>query len=87
VFGFVAIGTGGIKPNICNFGADQYDVSIPQEASDQETFFSYFYWMINLGSAVAFGYLTTLATSGGGAIPKDYGYAYQHYWCRHAGLL
>jgi peptide/histidine transporter 3/4 len=74
VFGLVAIGTGGIKPNISNFGADQYDVTIPREAREQETFFSYFYWMINIGAAVAYGYLVTLATSGSGAIPQEYGY-------------
>ena len=30
--------------------------------------------MINVGAAVAYGYLTTLATSGSGAIPKEYGF-------------
>lgn len=29
VFGLVALGTGGIKPNISNFGADQFDITKP----------------------------------------------------------
>ena len=74
VFGLVALATGGIKPNVNNFGADQYDITIPGEAAEQEKFFSYFYWSINIGAAVAYGYLTTLATSGSGAIPQEYGF-------------
>ena len=27
-FVFVALGTGAIKPNVMNFGADQYDVQV-----------------------------------------------------------
>lgn len=74
VMGLVPMGTAGIKANISNFGADQYDTSDPDQAAAQEKFFSWFYFSINLGSAVAYGYLTTLATSGGPGIPKQYGY-------------
>merc|ERR1719424_209667 len=70
----VPIGTAGIKANISNFGADQYDTSDPAQAAAQEKFFSWFYMAINLGSAVAYGYLTTLGSSGGLGIPKVYGY-------------
>jgi len=70
----VPIGTAGIKANISNFGADQYDTSDPEQAAAQEKFFSWFYLSINLGSAVAYGYLTTLAASGGLGIPKQNGY-------------
>lgn len=70
----VPIGTAGIKANISNFGADQYDTSDPQQAAAQEKFFSWFYFAINLGSAVAYGYLTTLGSNGGLGIPKQYGY-------------
>lgn len=47
---FMALGAGGMKPNISNFGGDQYDVRIPKEKADQEKFFSYFYMMINVGA-------------------------------------
>lgn len=70
----VPMGTAGIKANISNFGADQYDTSDPEQAVAQEKFFSWFYFAINLGSAVAYGYLTTLGTNGGLGIPKKYGY-------------
>merc|ERR1719162_2875365 len=70
----VPIGTAGIKANISNFGADQYDTSDPVQAAAQEKFFSWFYFSINLGSAVAYGYLTTLGSNGGLGIPKQYGY-------------
>merc|ERR1719311_1477328 len=74
VMGLVPMGTAGIKANISNFGADQYDTSDPEQAAAQEKFFSWFYFAINLGSAVAYGYLTTLGSNGGLGIPKKYGY-------------
>uniref|UniRef100_A0A7S0AG66 Uncharacterized protein n=1 Tax=Pyrodinium bahamense TaxID=73915 RepID=A0A7S0AG66_9DINO len=71
---FVPIGTAGIKANISNFGADQYDTSDPAQAAAQEKFFSWFYLSINIGSAVAYGYLTTMGSNGGLGVPKSYGY-------------
>lgn len=59
---FVAVGTGAIKPNVMNFGASQYDADDPEEEQQQKAFFSYFYLMINVGSAVAYVYLVNLAT-------------------------
>ncbi|XP_070544234.1 solute carrier family 15 member 4-like [Ptychodera flava] len=47
----VAIGTGGIKSNVGPFGAQQTE-DLGQSAV--QTFFSWFYWFINVGSAVAF---------------------------------
>jgi len=70
----VPLGTAGIKANISNFGADQYDVSDPEQAEAQEKFFSWFYLSINLGSAVSYGYLTTLGSNGGLGVPKSHGY-------------
>lgn len=70
----VPMGTAGIKANISNFGADQYDTSIPEQAAAQEKFFAWFYFAINLGSAVAYGYLTTLGSNGGLGVPQKYGY-------------
>jgi len=67
-------GTAGIKANISNFGADQYDVSDPAQAAAQETFFQWFYVSINCGAFLAFGCLTTLSTNGGLGVPKEFGY-------------
>jgi dipeptide/tripeptide permease len=74
IMGLVPIGTAGIKANISNFGADQYDANDPEQLAAREKFFSWFYLAINLGSAVAYGGLTTVAASGGVGIPKQYGY-------------
>jgi hypothetical protein len=66
-----SVSLAGIKPNVSNLGGDQFDVSDPQEAKDQEQFFSYFYLMINVGAGISYGYLTTLAQNGAPpTIPK-----------------
>jgi len=71
----VSLGTGGIKPNVCTFGADQIDPSKPKAESMREAFFMYFYLTINVGAAVALGFLATVATNGlGSFIPQEDGY-------------
>eukprot|EP00928_Gymnodinium_smaydae_P026603 TRINITY_DN20833_c0_g1_i1.p1 TRINITY_DN20833_c0_g1~~TRINITY_DN20833_c0_g1_i1.p1 ORF type:complete len:625 (+),score=74.99 TRINITY_DN20833_c0_g1_i1:82-1956(+) len=68
-FGGLAIGSGGIKPNVPNFGADQV------EKEDRQSFFSYFYMMINLGSAVALGFMPLLiSNSESFGISQGWGY-------------
>jgi len=74
VMALIPIGTAGIKANISNFGADQFDTSDPAQKDAQEKFFSWFYLAINLGSAVAYGCLTTVGANGGFGVPKLYGY-------------
>lgn len=69
----IAVGTGGIKPIVCNFGADQ----IVGEGMDKakERFFSYFYWTINIGAGVGLALMTTVATAPENfGIAQDYGY-------------
>ncbi|KAF2360867.1 Proton-dependent oligopeptide transporter family [Trinorchestia longiramus] len=53
IFGLVliAIGTGGIKPCVSAFGGDQF--ILPQQAKQLGTFFSIFYFSINLGSLLS----------------------------------
>eukprot|EP00462_Mataza_sp_D1_P018959 CAMPEP_0175132628 /NCGR_PEP_ID=MMETSP0087-20121206/7173_1 /TAXON_ID=136419 /ORGANISM="Unknown Unknown, Strain D1" /LENGTH=505 /DNA_ID=CAMNT_0016414989 /DNA_START=189 /DNA_END=1706 /DNA_ORIENTATION=- len=50
----VALGTGGIKPNVSTFGADQFDDQNPVEAAQKEGFFNWFYFSINVGAFVSF---------------------------------
>lgn len=71
----VAVGTGGIKPLVCNFGADQIQGEGVEKT--KERFFSLFYWMINIGAAIGLGVMTTLATS-----PETFGVAagYGYFW-------
>ncbi|XP_071808235.1 solute carrier family 15 member 4-like [Asterias amurensis] len=47
----IAIGTGGIKSNVGPFGAQQLD-DLGEGAV--KSFFNWFYWFINVGSAIAF---------------------------------
>jgi MFS family permease len=51
----VALGAGGIKPNVSTLGADQFDIlSYEQDARESKQFFSYFYWVINLGALLSY---------------------------------
>jgi peptide/histidine transporter 3/4 len=50
----VALGSGGIKPNVSTMGADQFDISYEQDKKESKVFFSYFYWAINLGALVSY---------------------------------
>ena len=49
----VALGTGGIKPNVNAFGADQFDETDPEENEEKRSFFNWFYFSINLGGIIA----------------------------------
>jgi peptide/histidine transporter 3/4 len=50
----VALGAGGIKPNVSTMGADQFDPKYAQDKKESAQFFSYFYWSINLGALLAY---------------------------------
>ncbi|KAG7670037.1 putative Protein NRT1/ PTR FAMILY 8.5 [Nannochloris sp. 'desiccata'] len=49
----IALGTGGIKPCVSSFGADQFDSTNPAEAVLIPRFFNYFYAAINIGAIIA----------------------------------
>ena len=70
----LGIGTGAIKSNVITLGADQFDVNDPKEVEQKETYFSYFYWCINLGAGFSYGYLSILCVDGSGQISQNYGY-------------
>ncbi|OQR87477.1 Proton-dependent Oligopeptide Transporter (POT) Family, partial [Thraustotheca clavata] len=74
LFVCIGIGTGAIKSNVITLGADQFNPDDEREVAQKVTFFSYFYWCVNLGSAFSYGYLATLCVEGSGSITKDYGY-------------
>ena len=74
LFVLIPLGTAGIKTNISNFGADQFDCSTSEGREVQERFFSWFYVSINIGAALSYGFLTTFASVGGLGVPKEYGY-------------
>ncbi|ESQ29204.1 hypothetical protein EUTSA_v10023384mg [Eutrema salsugineum] len=49
----MALGTGGIKPCVSSFGADQFDDTDPRERVSKASFFNWFYFSINIGSFVS----------------------------------
>ena len=49
----IALGTGGIKPCVSAFGADQFDDSDKKETIRKSSFFNWFYFSINIGALVA----------------------------------
>ncbi|KAH6782259.1 hypothetical protein C2S52_000872 [Perilla frutescens var. hirtella] len=46
----IALGTGGIKPCVSSFGADQFDESDHDEALKKYSFFNWFFFAINMGA-------------------------------------
>ncbi|XP_058109266.1 protein NRT1/ PTR FAMILY 8.1-like [Magnolia sinica] len=49
----IALGTGGIKPCVSSFGADQFDDSDESEKKRKSSFFNWFYLSINVGALIA----------------------------------
>lgn len=59
----IALGTGGIKPCVSSFGADQFDDSDELEKKDKSSFFNWFYFSINIGALVASTLLVWIQTN------------------------
>lgn len=49
----IALGTGGIKPCVSSFGADQFDDNDKREKRKKSSFFNWFYLSINIGAMIA----------------------------------
>ncbi|KAK6943536.1 Proton-dependent oligopeptide transporter family [Dillenia turbinata] len=49
----IAVGTGGIKPCVSSFGADQFDDNDDKERKKKSSFFNWFYLSINVGALIA----------------------------------
>ncbi|OWM68757.1 protein NRT1/ PTR FAMILY 8.1-like [Punica granatum] len=49
----IAIGTGGIKPCVSSYGADQFDDADEGEKKRKSSFFNWFYFSINIGALIA----------------------------------
>ncbi|XP_055811685.1 protein NRT1/ PTR FAMILY 8.1-like [Solanum dulcamara] len=49
----IALGTGGIKPCVSSFGADQFDDNDENEKKKKSSFFNWFYVSINVGALIA----------------------------------
>ncbi|KAJ6716013.1 PROTEIN NRT1/ PTR FAMILY 8.3 [Salix koriyanagi] len=49
----IALGTGGIKPCVSSYGADQFDDDNETEKRHKSSFFNWFYLSINVGALIA----------------------------------
>lgn len=49
----IALGTGGIKPCVSSYGADQFDDTDEAEKKHKSSFFNWFYFSINIGALIA----------------------------------
>ncbi|CAM8950953.1 unnamed protein product [Rhodiola kirilowii] len=61
----IALGTGGIKPCVSSFGADQFDDTDPKERVKKGSFFNWFYFSINIGALVSSSLLVWVQDNAG----------------------
>ncbi|KAK9947003.1 hypothetical protein M0R45_012440 [Rubus argutus] len=64
--GLIALGTGGIKPCVSSFGADQFDGADTHEVQKKYSFFNWFFFSINMGALLGITLLFTYKTRKGG---------------------
>ncbi|KAK8667880.1 hypothetical protein V6N13_105357 [Hibiscus sabdariffa] len=61
----IALGTGGIKPCVSSFGADQFDDTDPKERMKKGSFFNWFYFSINIGALISSSFLVWIQDNAG----------------------
>ncbi|KAI4382486.1 hypothetical protein MLD38_008444 [Melastoma candidum] len=61
----IALGTGGIKPCVSSFGADQFDDTDPRERMKKGSFFNWFYFSINIGALISSSFLVWIQDNAG----------------------
>lgn len=64
----IALGTGGIKPCVSSFGADQFDDTDPTERVKKGSFFNWFYFSINIGALISSSFLVYIQDNYGWAL-------------------
>lgn len=60
----MALGDGGIKPNVSTFGADQFDSRSAEGKRAMESFFNIFYAAINCGALISFTLVVSITQYG-----------------------
>ena len=61
----IALGTGGIKPCVSSFGADQFDDTDSKERVKKGSFFNWFYFSINIGALISSSLLVWIQDNAG----------------------
>jgi solute carrier family 15 oligopeptide transporter 1 len=67
--GLIALGTGGIKPCVVSFGAEQF--VLPEQENYMKSYFSFFYASINAGSLISTILTPLLRESGDGCAGQE----------------
>ncbi|MCO5579466.1 hypothetical protein L7F22_033321 [Adiantum nelumboides] len=60
----IAVGTGGVKPRLEAFGADQFDEYHPSESNSKSSFFSWWYFGIAFGALVSYTVIVYIEDNG-----------------------
>lgn len=71
----LAFGQGGVVPNISTIGADQFDEKYEKDKLEKQSFFNYFYWMINVGAFLAntvLAYICQQGVKGFGGVDNSF---------------
>ncbi|XP_061994917.1 protein NRT1/ PTR FAMILY 8.3-like isoform X1 [Rosa rugosa] len=61
----IALGTGGIKPCVSSFGADQFDDTDSRERVKKGSFFNWFYFSINIGALISSSFIVYIQDNAG----------------------
>lgn len=61
----IALGTGGIKPCVSSFGADQFDDTDARERVKKGSFFNWFYFSINIGALISSSFIVYIQDNAG----------------------
>lgn len=64
----IALGTGGIKPCVSSFGADQFDEADSKEVLKKYAFFNWFFFAINMGALLGITVLVYIQDNYGWAL-------------------
>jgi peptide/histidine transporter 3/4 len=64
----IALGTGGIKPCVSSFGADQFDEADVEELPKKYAFFNWFFFAINMGAILGITVLVYIKEKKGWAL-------------------
>lgn len=61
----IALGTGGIKPCVSSFGADQFDDTDLRERQKKGSFFNWYYFSVNIGALISSSLLVWIQDNAG----------------------
>lgn len=70
----LALGFGGVQPNLPTLGADQFDMTVEKDKVGRESFFAWYYFGINLGAFISYTLIAYICQYGLGAGGLEWGF-------------